>query len=137
VSGLDDKLKAIVLAGPNGEHGHLSTEEIDQIRQAFESDSLYRTVKAYKDAGGDMDEVIVMSHKDIDRNIALNNLMTGQEWYERFIKEVKHELGYTDEQIGAIDYRYSVAARRAAGIDMATLSPDTTSDLSNPPESDK
>lgn len=38
MSGLDEKLKAIVLAGPNGEHGHLSTEEIAQIRQAFEDE---------------------------------------------------------------------------------------------------
>jgi hypothetical protein len=67
VSGLDEKLKAIVLAGPNGEHGHLSTEEIAQIRQAFESEGYVRQ-STYKDAGGDMDEDCRVM--DIARSIA-------------------------------------------------------------------
>jgi hypothetical protein len=136
VSGLDEKLKAIVLAGPNGEHGHLSTEEIAQIRQAFESEGYVRHPHGVEDLGQDC------------------RVMTGQEFLRRFEAELDAPSDYEqpeiigqlelaghheqalDTRVKEMRYQLLDAARRAAGIDMATTSPDTTTDLSNPPKED-
>jgi hypothetical protein len=83
--------------------------------------NLYKLALTYQEAGGDTQNAVIMSQKDIDRNIYLNGYMTGKEWYERFEKETSGQMySYANEGeknlIQYITRFYERAARRAAGL---------------------
>lgn len=124
MSNLDDKLREIMLnARKVGLSDETATYEVAQIKQAFEEagyvKSGYANFKSLKVPDEPLDTLQV-KHEP--------SLMTGQEWYDRFEKELSHEI-YGDTNPSdkvdceGIPYACSCdlldAAKRAAGLDDA------------------
>lgn len=127
MSDLDTKLALIIEDIMFSEDSPLRNGELtfaEQIKQAF-ADAGYlkpadksayekALVDSYLKAGGDPD-LIVTSRTDWERNAKLAGLMTGQEWYERFEKEI----AWMDlpKPWDSIQNGYRDAAKKAAGIE--------------------
>lgn len=90
---LDDRLKEIRIVGFNGIKMPLSNEEIAQIKQAFAEEIVAK-----------------MDAKQAE-------LMSGAEWYDRFIRELSPPNGSTKD----VNATYTIievkeTAKRASGI---------------------
>jgi hypothetical protein len=145
---LDKKLKAIahriMQLDPKGDYGYSLPEYIEQITQAFKEAGwtspidIYELAKStsttdhrskaheamdkYLEAGGP-DDFVIMSRNDWQRNAALAGLMSNQEWYSRFKKELS-KTGMIDttggdnvevaERVASV---YLAAARKASGLE--------------------
>jgi hypothetical protein len=101
---LDDKLRDILL-------GPTSTDEAVQlVKQAFAAESYRQILKAKEQM------------KAVEAHNADLVYMSGQEWYDRFEKELEPLLTYPIDDSGIVNYScimkdsVYIAARRATGL---------------------
>lgn len=73
-------------------------------------------IDAYLKAGGPEDFVI-MSRNDWSRNAKLAGVMTGQEWYEKFEKELDNLESKYHKWVGPLPPEVLETAKKAAGIE--------------------
>lgn len=92
---LENNFKIVSSGIPHMRHAHAveitSEEKIDQIKQAFEEEGWHN----------------LMDAKD-------REFMSGQEWYERFEKEIRSWTNAGD--ISFTDTAYLKAAKKASGV---------------------
>jgi len=106
---LDDKLKTLDIEFLHGVPVHLKPEHIEQIKQIFADegyvkvpDEVQETWRTYNNMAG---------------------YMTGQEWYDRLLKEVhKQPVSWPENAskeyiVAVVGNVYLAAAERAAGLD--------------------
>jgi len=121
MSDLDDKLREVLRYTVNGErniHATEMKETLAQIKQAFANAGYVQTLKTG-------DRTIVANGKDPFGWIVYypDEVMTGQEWYDRFMAELDKPL-YNDTkkyqrqcpECGS-PYLLETAAKRAAGLE--------------------
>lgn len=105
---LDDKLKELKIQLDYEDGRHLSDGDIAQIKQAFYEDG-------WIDVRGIRWNYKALHDIDIKPN---GEVMTGQEWYDRFGKELQKHQDYKHvEDTFYMDTIVKEAARKAAGIE--------------------
>lgn len=113
---IDDKLRAKLkaLVFDEWDYEDFLAEGLEfyvkAIKQVFADEPIIKLALAYKQAGGDTSDVFIISRRDAKRN--MQGYMTGQEWYDRFEKEMLDVMSPgADPPLNIMN-----AAKRASGL---------------------